>query len=317
MRVILITLLLFSLSLAALPVVPEVLRPRLLGVARLTIRVSDIELATGFYRDLLGFQDGGRIGKSRRFRINERQTVELLPGLDPAQDRLISVSLQTDRVEGMRRYLAARGWKAPATSSVNQWGERVIQVADPEGRWLEFIELPAPQRVKVAASPSQVTPRATTGARPRQISQRIMHAGIIVTRVPPALDFYNGQLGLREFWRGSGRDSKFLSWINMRLPESEDYLELMLYGEDPPGDRRGSAHHLCLEVPDIEAARTALESNPGFGSYKRPIEIRVGVNRRRQLNLFDPDGTRSELMEPRTIDGVPPVSSTNPYPTYP
>lgn len=304
MRFTLIALLTFSLSLAALPVAPGAQRPRLLGVARLTLRAGDPARSTAFYRDLLGFQVIGTKGPSRRFRINDRQSVELLPGLDPTEDRLISVSLQTDRVEAMRRYLGAQGWKVPAAVAVNQWGERVIQVADPEGRGLEFIELPTPKPSKAAPSQSD----------PRQISNRIMHAGIIVTRINPALDFYTGKLALREFWRGSGRDSKYLSWINMRLPESEDYVELMLYGEDPPGDRRGSAHHLCLEVPDIEAARKALESNPGFGSYKRPIEIRVGVNRRRQLNLFDPDGTRSELMEPRTIDGVPPVSSGAPYP---
>ena len=306
MRVILITVLMFSFSLAALPVAPEVKRPQLLGVAKMTIRVRDLGTSTIFYRDLLGFQVIGTKRASRRFRVNERQSIEVTSGLDPAQDRLISVTLQTDQVEVMRRYLAARGWRVPATIPVNQWGERVLQVADPEGRGLEFIELPAPKRQMATTLSSQSVLR--------QISHRIMHAGIIVTSIPPALDFYTGRLALREFWRGSGRDSKYLSWINMRLPESEDYLELMLYGEDPPGDRRGSAHHLCLEVPDIEAARKSLESNPGFGSYKRPIEIRVGVNRRRQLNLFDPDGTRSELMEPRTIDGVPPVSSTAPYP---
>lgn len=309
MRVILITALTVSLFLATMPVAPEVRRPQLLGVARLTLRVSDLARSTTFYRDLLGLREIGTKGASRRFRVNDRQSVELIPGLDPAQDRLISVTLQTDQVEGMRRYLAARGWKAPAASSVNQWGERFVQVADPEGRGLELVELPAPP-LTGGTAPLVHHP-------PRQISERILHAGMIVTKVPAALDFYAGQLALQEFWRGSARDSKYLSWINMRLPESGDYLELMLYGEDPPGDRRGSAHHLCLEVPDIETARTALESNPGFGSYKRPIEIRVGVNRRRQLNLFDPDGTRSELMEPRTIDGVPPVSSTNPYPTYP
>jgi lactoylglutathione lyase len=64
-------------------------------------------------------------------------------------------------------------------------------------------------------------------------------------------------------------------------------------------------------------ARAAIENSPARTSYTRPIEIRVGINRRRQLNLFDPDGTRSELMEPQTVDGVPPVSSTNPYPAHP
>lgn len=317
MRVILILGLLISSlwsllpSRGAVPVTPKISRPRLLGVAKLTIRASDPVRSAGFYRDLLGFPEAGASGSGRLFQVNERQFVEVLPGLDPAQDRLLSVSLQTDQAEGMRRYLAGRGWKVPPAVAVDQRGHRTLRVADPEGRWLEFIEY-ANNGSPVKTTTGKGTP--TSQISSGQISTRIMHAGIIVTNVPPALDFYNGVLGLREFWRGSGRDSKSLSWINMRLPESEDYLELMLYGEDPPGDRRGSAHHLCLEVADIGVALARLESNPARAGYTRPLEIRVGVNRRRQLNLFDPDGTRSELMEPRTIDGVPPVSSPAPYP---
>jgi hypothetical protein len=34
------------------------------------------------------------------------------------------------------------------------------------------------------------------------------------------------------------------------------------------------------------------------------------VNRKRQLNIYDPDGTRVELMEPTTIDGKPAPPST-------
>jgi lactoylglutathione lyase len=41
---------------------------------------------------------------------------------------------------------------------------------------------------------------------------------------------------------------------------------------------------------------------------------RTGINRKRQVNLFDPDGTRVELMEPDTIDGRPVPSSTLPPP---
>ena len=49
-------------------------------------------------------------------------------------------------------------------------------------------------------------------------------------------------------------------------------------------------------------------------AYTRPLEVRTGINRKRQINLFDPDGTRIELMEPNTIDGQPAPSSTLPPP---
>jgi lactoylglutathione lyase len=39
-------------------------------------------------------------------------------------------------------------------------------------------------------------------------------------------------------------------------------------------------------------------------------EMKVGVNRKRQVNIFDPDGSRVELMEPTMIDGKPTPPST-------
>jgi lactoylglutathione lyase len=72
-------------------------------------------------------------------------------------------------------------------------------------------------------------------------------------------------------------------------------------------------NHLCLEVPDMESARKELESRRGQ-IYARPLEVKTGINRKRQMNLYDPDGTRAELMEPQTVDGKPAPSSTAPPP---
>jgi hypothetical protein len=44
--------------------------------------------------------------------------------------------------------------------------------------------------------------------------------------------------------------------------------------------------------------------------YGKEIEVRTGKNRKRQANIFDPDGTRTEVMEPTTIDGKPTPPST-------
>jgi hypothetical protein len=96
-----------------------------------------------------------------------------------------------------------------------------------------------------------------------------------------------------------------LNWTNMRVPDGEDYVEFMLYGDLPAPNARGSAHHICLEVKDIDGAKARLVERPYAKDYGRPLEIRTGVNRKRQLNLYDPDGTRVELMEPFTVDGQP------------
>jgi lactoylglutathione lyase len=141
-----------------------------------------------------------------------------------------------------------------------------------------------------------------------------MHVGILVGSLEASMRFYAGILGFEEFWRGSAATSKTLSWVNMRVPHGADYLEFMLYDELPPPDRRGSAHHICLVVPDAVKALEAFDARPLRASYTRPVEIRTGINRKRQINLFDPDGTRVELMEPGTIDGKPAPSSTLPPP---
>jgi hypothetical protein len=46
----------------------------------------------------------------------------------------------------------------------------------------------------------------------------------------------------------------------------------------------------------------------------KPMEIHIGVNRKRQINVYDPDGTRIELMEPNTVDGKPAPDSATPVP---
>jgi len=58
----------------------------------------------------------------------------------------------------------------------------------------------------------------------------------------------------------------------------------------------------------MEKAVAMLE--PRRNGYTRPLAIRTGINRRRQCNLYDPDGTRAELMEPHTVDGKPAPDST-------
>lgn len=145
------------------------------------------------------------------------------------------------------------------------------------------------------------------------ISPDMRHTGILAGALEPAMTFYRGVFGFNEIWRGS-RDEKTLDWVNMEVADGHDYLEFMLYGDLPEPSRRGSQHHICLIVPDVEKATATLHTRAGPAGYTRPLEIRVGVNRKRQLNLYDPDGTRIELMEPVTIDGKPTPSSKTPPP---
>jgi hypothetical protein len=121
-------------------------------------------------------------------------------------------------------------------------------------------------------------------------------------------------LGFQEKWRG-GTNPKQLSWINMRVPDGQDYVEFMLYGSMPPQSKWGTSNHISLEVPDVAKAVSVLESRPSFKEYGKPLTIRTGINGKRQVNIYDPDGTRVELMEPMTSSGEEVPSSTAPPPT--
>jgi hypothetical protein len=96
----------------------------------------------------------------------------------------------------------------------------------------------------------------------------------------------------------------------MRVPDGDNHVEFMLYKEMPPPERRGSPHHICLVVPDIKQAVERLEARPARKNYTRELKINIGVDNKRQGGLFDPDGTRVEMMEGDTIDGKPAPSST-------
>lgn len=272
-------------------------RPHILGISHVGLRVSSVAAARAFYEDFLGM---------RGLRVNGRQHVELIPGLAPGQDRLDHIALETDDAEGLRRYLASRGLEVPKRVTRERAGIH-FTVHDPDRHAVEFVQ-PSPAGRGEA--------ERTQLASDVRVSDHILHLGIIVGDVAASMKFYGDVLGFSETWRGS-RSGTELSWINMKVPDGADYVEFMLYGEKPAPNARGTQHHICLEVADLPRAQALLEARPYRASYTRPLEPRVGTNRKRQLNLYDPDGTRVELMEPGTVDGQPAPSSTAPPPLHP
>jgi lactoylglutathione lyase len=194
--------------------------------------------------------------------------------------------------------------KVPDVVKAGRIGNYNFNITDPEGHTVELVQY-APDSWTVREKGKHLSPT--------RISKHMMHVGIIVTNLDAETKFYTDILGFKEIWRGS-KSGKILSWTNLKVPDGDDYIEFMLYKVPPPPTGRGTAHHLALEVPDIAASVAELKARPYYKVYGKPIEIHVGTNRKRQANLFDPDGTRTELMEPTTIDGKPTPSSTAPWP---
>ena len=281
-------------------------RPPITGVSHIALFAHDIEKSRSFYKELLGFEEPFSLTNKDGslhvtwIKINDRQTIELFPEKEAGSDRLNHISFETTDAEAMRAYLGSRGVKVPDEVGKGRIGNLNFNITDADGHTVEIVQY----------APEGWTMQEKGKFMPdSRISAHMTHVGILVGKLEPALNFYGNVLGARETWRGS-RDSKQLSWVNAKLPDTDDYVEFMLYADLPAPDKRGKQHHLCLVVPDIQKAKATLEPRAARIGYARSLDIATGVNRKRQLNLWDPDGTRVELMEPRTVDGLPVPAST-------
>jgi catechol 2,3-dioxygenase-like lactoylglutathione lyase family enzyme len=264
-------------------------RPPIAGIAHVAIQVSDLAKARAFYGGVLGCPE---IGSSRPhtaiFFVNDRQRLIVRDGLPPSRDeRFIDLAFESD-VRAMREFLIARGLQAGEAAEDADAGGRRIGITDPDGHPVQFVELQRDGR-GAAATPDL------------RLSRRILHAGLTVHDGAAADRFYKDILNFSEIWRG-GRPEGTINWINMRVPDGTDYLEYMLYPAAPPDRRQlGSAHHVALLVPDIQQALETARGRSQADDRNHRAIPQIGTNNRWQLNLFDPDGTRVELMEPWTV----------------
>ena len=239
-------------------------RPRVYGIAHVAIQVSDLGKARAFYGGVLGFADASPTQPHRAvFIVNARQRIIVADGLPPDRDeRLINVGFDVDAV-------------------------RTAETRDPDGHTVQFVTM-------AGAADASATPD-------RRISRRILHAGLTIKDPAAADRFYKETLGFSEIWRG-GRPEGTINWINMRVPDGTDYIEYMLYPAAPPTRQQlGSAHHVALLVNDIQQALETVRARTTPEDRNHRANPNIGVNNRWQLNLFDPDGTRVELMEPFTV----------------
>jgi len=286
-------------------------RPRITGISHAAFYVSDMAKARAFYEDFLGFQSPFSIPRKEPkeqlvwIKINDRQTVELFPGseVSPETDRLYHIAVETDDAEAMRLYLQSKGVAVPPKTAIGKIGNKNYFVKDPNGNTVEIVEyLPEGWTVREKGK----------FMSDRRISKRMSHVGVMVGELDLSMKFYGEILGFTEIWRGGGGAT--LSWVNMRVPDGDDYVEFMLYARAPTREVMLTKHHLCLEVDDIEQAGATLAGRTLPPGLKAPDAMKTGVNGKRQINYYDPDGTRVEIMEPRTFDGKPVPPSRAPPP---
>jgi lactoylglutathione lyase len=264
------------------------------GLAHIGVKTTDLEKARSFYTGVLGYEqafemkDASGAVSTAFFKVNDDQYLEIAPVPPPSPDeRFINYGIQTTDIRRLHRMLKERGL-APSPVSEGRDGNLNCGLADPDGTRFVFVEY-RPGSPQSKAREKYLSER--------RLSTRIMHVGVLVANLDAALAFYRDKLGFVETWRWGPVETD-IKYVNLRMPGAAgDYVELCTYAGRRTRGLMGSGQHICLMVDDVAAAVPELLKR-GIPDEER-YRPRVGRNKLRQLNLFDPDGTRSELMEPR------------------
>ncbi len=255
-------------------------RPKILGIAYVTFKVTDLDKAKVFYKAMglpLGEAKNGNAVQAS-FRVNPYQHVDLVktaPGTGGSY--LVEVGLATDDLWKMRTYLTAKG--VPA-DRIMTWpdGTPYFYTADPEGNRIVFV---------------QEKYWGKAGEPEGSLSHKLIHAGFIVKDAATEDRFYKDLLGFDVYWHGGMKEGE-TNWMAMQVPDGTDWIEYMLRIEpNPDKHTRGVMNHISLGVTNIQAAAKGIEQN-GVTEHEQP---KIGKDGKWQLNLYDPDQTRVEFME--------------------
>jgi len=272
-------------STGALAAEAEQKRPAITGISHIAVYARDMAASDRFYGHILGGQKAPNPEDPAgvRYYFGPHQFVEVLPAPATQGSSMLShVAYITDDAAALRKHLIA---KSPSSLSEDKDGSRWFSARDPEGNEIRFVQN-GPEGAK---------------SSDRAISGRIIHVGYLVKSRAAEDAFYKEELGFRPYWFGAMK-ADAIDWVSQQVPDGRDWLEYMLVGpgSTTPVDRvdarqLGILNHVSLAVPNMQAAMTRLHAEERLSErYDGPS---MGLDGKWQANLYDPDGTRVELME--------------------
>jgi len=276
-----VSVLFISTILATISFAQSAARPRITGIDHVAFYTTNPDGVKKLYSDILGLTAAAPIesGETTRY-MSGKQWVGYSAAPDPkATDRMDHIAFTTDNIAGLRRYLTQKGLK-PGQIQGRSDHSLSFAVDDPEGHHVEFVE-----RAKDEKAP----------AEPNAVSHRMIHAGFLAYNRAAADHFYREVLGFRPYWHGGMKDNE-TDWVSLQVPDGTDWLEYMLNQPAHPDLRlTGVMNHISYGVADMKKAQAVLESH-GWKEHGDE-HAQMGRDGKRQLNVFDPDLTRIELME--------------------
>jgi catechol 2,3-dioxygenase-like lactoylglutathione lyase family enzyme len=283
---------LLALSVTAAAQMPDkpLARPRITGISHIAVYTSDPAATDHFYREIIGAvkMHDPENPKGVRYALSATQFIEVLPlPADAGINRLDHTAWNTDDAETLRRFLGSKSWKVPGQIEKGTDGSRWFTVKDPEGNKVEFVQ--PPENLKPLAAPLV-------------IGHHIIHVGFLVHSRAVEDTFYRDLLGFRPYWFGGMVEGK-LDWVSQQSPDSHDWVEYMLTS-GPSGSgipatmsqhNLGVLDHFSIGEDSVPRAYDVLEAGNRLTGTHDP-QPKIGKDGKYQFNLYDPDGTRVELM---------------------
>ena len=270
-------------------------RPPITGIAKVSVYASDLSQSQHFYGAFLGFPLIGMDthAASQHYRVNSAQSIEIQSLPHGETDNLAYIAFATTDAKALRRYLLAKKVRMEGEVHTEADGAQFFWVKDPEGHRIQFVQVPA------HAHPLRMRDAKTSDQKVQSISHHILHAGFIVHDRAAEDRFYHDVLGFRSAWYGGMTDNR-TDFVDMQVPDGADWLEYMLHSTGTPTAREsGVLNHFALGVANIHQAADTLQQRGWQPSARSKAQI--GRDGKWQLNLYDPDGTRVELMEFRPV----------------
>jgi len=252
-------------------------RPAITGIAFVRITASDRSASQNFYQQTLGFEAGPLPNGRFRVRVNELQWFEVASlKVAPEKGRLEAVGFSTHSAVAMEAYLCAHKVAIEVPLQHDRFAVR-----DPEGNLVYFVQ----QHLLPARKPLLHAP-----------SDRLIHAGFVVRDRAAEDRFYHDLLGFHLYWEGGMKEGNS-DWVNMQVPDGTDCVEYMLHQAEHPSIRQlGIMNHFALGVESISSAASQIQQN-GCIAGAVCENPHMGREGKMGMNLYDPDGTRVELME--------------------
>lgn len=258
-------------------------RPAITGVSNIGVYTSNAAAAQHFYVNMLGLTRGDdpENPSGVRYYVSAIQFVEVLPlPAGAGAKRLDHLGYETADAERMRGYLEKNGFIVPERVERGPEGSRWFYTKDPEGNPVEFVQ-----------APKEGWRITLTGDA---VSRHIIHVGMRVHDRAAEDRFYRGVLGFRPYWFG-GMHAGEVDWVSQQVPDGTDWLEYMLQATDGSQRNLGVLNHFSLGVANMKKTVAKLTAENRLSpQHNGPL---MGRDGKWQANLFDPDGTRVELME--------------------